>query len=267
MHVPSSKCLFCQSVRGPFTRDEHPIPESLGNDDLILPPGTVCDPCNQYFGSKIEQPVLNCAPFGTERVVQAVRNKRGRLPRVRNRDIEIQSTGYWDRLILASTPPHRSLRALPGGGAILNSEWVSPSLLARFLLKVGLELLAIADIVTPHEPQFDAARRCARFGTSSDEWDFGIGLYPVRDDLVTAARVDQYGPLETRQIYQYGLGVMASGDVMFSFIYATSVFAINLSRPPCLEYIMGFNDCNSFTIESRWTAFRKHRGVAEVVSS
>jgi len=256
MNAPRSKCLFCQSNRGPFTREEHPIPQSLGNDDLVLPPGVVCDPCNQYFGSKLEQPVLNYAPLGIERVVQAVRNKRGKVPRVRNRDIEIQSTGYWDRMALASTPPHRSLLPLRDGRVILNPEWVDPSLLARFLLKVGLELFTMSDAVTPHEPQFDEARRCARFGTRSHEWDFAIGLYPDREDLVIGMRVDRYGPLETRQVYQYSLGVMASGDVMFGFMYATSVFAVNLSRPPSLEYIMGFNDCNSFTISSRWNVFR-----------
>ncbi len=37
-------CLFCGS-NGPFLRLEHIIPESLGNDDLVLQ-GEVCDVCN-----------------------------------------------------------------------------------------------------------------------------------------------------------------------------------------------------------------------------
>jgi hypothetical protein len=90
--------------------------------------------------------------------------------------------------------------------------------------------------------------------------------YPDRDDLVTASRVDQHGHLETRQIYEYGLGVMASGDIMFSFVYATSVFAVYLSRPPSIEYIMGFNNCNSFAIRSRWTEFRKPNQAAQIVA-
>jgi len=266
MTLSASRCLFCLSADGPFTRDEHPIPESLGNDDTIMPPGIVCDSCNQYFGTKLEQPVLNAAPFGVERVVQAIRNKKGKIPRVTNRDIELRSTGYWDRIALASNPPHRGLFRLPDGRTVLNPKWAHPNLLARFLLKMGLELFAMAESATPYESRFNPARECARFGTAADNWDFAIGLYPDPDDLLTTARVVEYGPLETRQIYQYGLGVMASGDVQFSFVYATSVFAVNLSRPSALEYIMGFNDRNSFTLDSRWNAFPKRVGGPQIVA-
>jgi hypothetical protein len=148
----------------------------------------------------------------------------------------------------------------------LNPEWAHPNLLVRFLLKMGLELFAMAESVTPYESRFNAARECARFGTAADHWDFAIGLYPDRDDLLTAARVDEYGPLETRQMYQYGLGVMASGDVLFNFVYATSVFAVNLSRTSALEYIMGFNDRNSFTLDSRWNVFPRRVGGPHIVA-
>jgi len=75
--------------------------------------------------------------------------------------------------------------------------------------------------------------------------------------LLISKRVDEIGPLETRQLYEYGLGVMESGDVMFQFIYGTTVFAINLSRPPATEYIVGFNLINSFALRSRWNEFRE----------
>jgi hypothetical protein len=45
---------------------------------------------------------------------------------------------------------------------------------------------------------------------------------------------------------------MESGDLMFCFIYATSVMAINLSRPPATEYVLRFNATNEFAIGSRW---------------
>jgi len=35
MRVPPYKCLFCLEQEVPFTRVEHPIPESLGNDDWV----------------------------------------------------------------------------------------------------------------------------------------------------------------------------------------------------------------------------------------
>ena len=36
--------------------EEHIIPKSLGNDELILPKGIICDKCNNYFSTNI--PVL-----------------------------------------------------------------------------------------------------------------------------------------------------------------------------------------------------------------
>jgi hypothetical protein len=40
-------CLFCKSSDGDFTSREHIFPETVGNTDLaMLPPGVVCDRCN-----------------------------------------------------------------------------------------------------------------------------------------------------------------------------------------------------------------------------
>ena len=38
-----SDCLFCRRGDGGWTSREHVIPESMGNTELILPPGVVCD--------------------------------------------------------------------------------------------------------------------------------------------------------------------------------------------------------------------------------
>ena len=255
MNRPPYKCLYCLSKDNTFLRQEHPIPESLGNDDTILPPGYVCDPCNQYFGSKLEQTVLFKAPFGIERVAQAIKSKKGKYPLIENGPLGLKSTGYWDHFIFCSEPPHSSLLRLPDGQIALDPEWASPNEIARFLLKMGLGLLAIEDDNVPYDPAFNAARCCARFGQDAENWDFALGLYPDRKELTTFIRYDQIGPLETRQIYQYGIGVMASGDMMFSFVFATSVFAINLSRQSALEYILGFNNGNSFNLTSRWQLF------------
>ena len=255
MITPPNKCLYCLSNENLFSRQEHPIPESLGNDDIILPVGFVCDKCNQYFGSKIEQIVLSKAPFGVERVVQAVKNKKGNYPIVKSKDACIVSSGYWDNIIIQSTPTQNAICRLSNDEYLYNPEWASPNEIARFLLKVGLGLLATVDTINPYEPAFHDARNCARFGTKAEVWDFAVGLYPDRSHLTKSQRVDRHGPLETRQIYQYEIGMMASGDIVFFFMYATGIFAINLSRPPALEYILGFNELNNFPIVSRWQAF------------
>ena len=44
--VDAPRCIYCCKDEGPFGTVEHVYPESLGNNDLILPVGAVCDPCN-----------------------------------------------------------------------------------------------------------------------------------------------------------------------------------------------------------------------------
>jgi HNH endonuclease len=135
------KCLFCVASRGPFTRVEHPIPESLGNDDLVLPVGYVCDGCNQYFGSKLERAVLSSPPFNVERVAGAIKTKKGRLPKHLESGLEIHSTGHWDQVVLAGNA-EKVEDVLKK-----NVLWSYPppkyaDLLARFFLKIGLESLS-----------------------------------------------------------------------------------------------------------------------------
>jgi hypothetical protein len=246
------QCLFCKQDSSRSRSVEHIIPESLGNDDLVLPRGVVCDACNQYFGSKIESTVLQKAPFGVERVMQAVATKRGKSPLYRGKDIVLGSTGAHDRIGMLSVPPHRELRATRDKRLLLIPEWCDDDRLVRFLLKVGLEALVSTQRMDGLQPRFDAARECARYGRRAGEWDYAFGVHPHRSHLLLSSRVDGDEVYETHQIYEYSVGIMQSGHVSFCFVHRTSVFAVNLSAPTCTEYISGFNALNSFKLVSRW---------------
>jgi hypothetical protein len=131
--------------------------------------GVVCDSCNQYFGAKVESRVLAHPPFGIERVGQALRTKKGKLPRYEEEGLCLLSTGFWDQLLviapdasdcskakrLVSSPGVFYAAPVPAGHA---------ELVARFLLKIGLELATLVKGVDPYDGNFDAARRCARCG-------------------------------------------------------------------------------------------------------
>jgi hypothetical protein len=119
--------------------------------------------------------------------------------------------------------------------------------------------VALSDEEDPYSSHYDDARRCARYGDGASEWDVGYGVYPRRRDLVLARRYDEIGPLETRQIYQYEMGIMGSGDRILCFGFMTHVYACNLSRPFLLEYLLGFNARNEFVLQSRWPPIRKFR--------
>lgn len=59
----------------------------------VLPKGAVCDPCNNYFASKVEGPVLGHISFQNLRAKYMVPTKRGKTPSVKgfahNTDIEV----------------------------------------------------------------------------------------------------------------------------------------------------------------------------------
>ena len=74
------KCIFCKQDSTDSQSIEHIIPESLGNEELILDKGVVCDKCNNYFSREIEGPVLNLEGFKQLRFYELIESKRGRIP-------------------------------------------------------------------------------------------------------------------------------------------------------------------------------------------
>ena len=234
------------SNAGPFSSVEHPIPESLGNDDLFLSVGFVCDRCNQYFGSKVEAMVI-CSPlFSFERMAFAIPSKKKKVPVLDGGDFCLSSTGSTDRLVFAGPED-----VLGQGHMIIVPDLseLHTARTVRFFLKMGLELLLASDEVDPFNAEFDSARRCARFGDGATAWELAYGLYPHRDQLLISRSTDALGDLETHQIYEYSIGSMPNGDKILSFIFTNHVFACNLTSPSLSEYLNGFNSANEFRLE------------------
>jgi len=77
-----TRCIFCKKDAGSSRSVEHIVPESLGNKEHTLPPGVVCDSCNNYFASSVEQPVLESVYFMASRFNALIPNKRRRMPRL-----------------------------------------------------------------------------------------------------------------------------------------------------------------------------------------
>lgn len=243
------KCLFCLSCDGPFTATEHPIPESLGNDDLTLDPGFVCDPCNQYFGSKVEGPAVNSPPFGIERVACDIKTKKGKHPKFeRYPPVSLFPTSFLDRVIIVASKDYWSW--IEKTACLVPPRAPRDDLqTSRLLIKMGLELLLLGDGPNPYESRFNASRSFARFALPGSAWQISCGLYPRKQDLLIAEREDEIGSIITHQIYQYSIGIMQSGDVIFCFVYRTHVFGVNLIQPSIQEYVEGFNPLNEFRLE------------------
>ena len=48
----------------------------------MLPRGIVCDSCNNYFAREVEKPFLDSPAIKQLRFIEAIPNKRGRIPSV-----------------------------------------------------------------------------------------------------------------------------------------------------------------------------------------
>ena len=73
-------CLFCRKSDGGFTGEEHIFPESLGNNELVLPIGVVCDRCNHGVLSELDQALAGFLPIEMMRTWHGIPSKTGRLP-------------------------------------------------------------------------------------------------------------------------------------------------------------------------------------------
>lgn len=71
------RCIWCQKERSAWSI-EHPIPESLGNTDLVLDVG-VCRPCNNSFGG-LDRALL--LPFEMLTFQLGIPRKKGKKPTI-----------------------------------------------------------------------------------------------------------------------------------------------------------------------------------------
>jgi HNH endonuclease len=217
-------CLFCKCDTTGSRSVEHIIPESLGNTRSTLPPGVVCDRCNNYFARKVEKPLLESIDLASLRFHQRIPSKRGRIPPL---DGTIGSSApatmylyndgpFMGSLDVSSEAAHLILHR---GANVLNlpasgDDW-NPTLTSRFLAKVALEGLASrllsycgnTDYVVA-ERQLDPIREYARRGRAVS-WPYHRRrIYDADRRWVlpngeAVQRVWEWEILETEQIEHY----------------------------------------------------------------
>src|SRR4030042_1724650 len=141
------KCIFCKSTTGAFTTCEHILPESLGGGDwAILPDGLFCDQCQNLFGSSIEQQALADYPFSLFRVFLGIPTKKGKAPWLNS----------WEGTVKASLRPgvidyepatlfKKATEGKRKSQIRLLAHPLKPQIVCRFLLKMGIEVVAADD--------------------------------------------------------------------------------------------------------------------------
>lgn len=91
----SDGCLFCLRLDGGFRGREHPFPESLGNTEIVLPKGVVCDRCNNNVLSQLDHALLEWPPVKMVRTLRAIPSKQGKFATTRwgNATISVREPG------------------------------------------------------------------------------------------------------------------------------------------------------------------------------
>ena len=60
--------------------EEHIVPKSLGNDDLVLQKGIICDNCNHYFSINVEKLFLEIETIKLLRSYHLVPSRKNKVP-------------------------------------------------------------------------------------------------------------------------------------------------------------------------------------------
>lgn len=216
-------CIFCRRSDRPFTSEEHIIPESLGNDDLILDRGIVCDACNSGELAKLDLELLDSELVSPMRVLFTDATKEGKPPSARLQNMLIYKTrpGHLHIRPHDRTGEIRNLRKLPSGQTAFEFEVRGrPRFdgrgLARALYKIGLEMVAFdVNPAAALDPRYDDARAFVLEGD-----------VPVNDVLVLTKCKPTPTSIVSWQPGQIGTGLALS-------IFGV-VFLVNLEREPHL---------------------------------
>lgn len=240
-----TNCLFCSS-NGPFTTSEHIIPESLGNDDLILR-GEVCDTCQNYFGKNFEKFVLAKTPLAFWRTYLGIKTKKGKLPTVnlsipnkykgtipitsKYHDNEGGFTYHKDGSISVDIDDEQMIKEIIENKKDKFQFVFSPFhliQLGRFFGKIGIELLCREDTQIAREEQFDDLRKYVRFGAKKEIWPL---FHATKGGLRNSRHysVKEGELLETVTFYRYSIGKF---DIYFllSFLIGTDLWVICLNN-------------------------------------
>lgn len=195
------RCLFCKDKSDHSLSIEHVVPESLGNEEHILPRGWVCDSCNNYFARKVEKPFLENHYAVESRFRMMVPNKKSRYPALRG--MHLQSLSKIELSHKDDDPRNgievdfseggrkRLLDMKPGEeGAFIIPHVPEPCndiTTARFVAKIGLEVLAfrLKDVPGANEElvgkrELDQIRVYARRGQPQIIWPISLRrIYPA----------------------------------------------------------------------------------------
>ena len=212
------KCIFCLEESDGFNTVEHIVPESLGNIDDILT-NAVCDKCQNYLGTEIENFVLSKTPFGFWRTISGTKTKKGKNPffdpsqavskrgKIDNyhplTDNNITMHPADNESIIEVTTDNDKIRQEIFSGERTNIKVVlTPKMLiymGRFLGKIALEYWYKAFNYDVFDERFNGLRNYIRYGSVNEVWPVMLGQ--LTENTLTYKAISKFE--EGRTLYAY----------------------------------------------------------------
>ena len=245
------RCIFCKSDTSKSKSIEHIIPESLGNTEHILPVGVVCDKCNNYFARKIEKPLLESIYFEHLRFHKSIKNKRGLTPAIWGVSVDPAVV-----LRMANDPQGYSIypdnpkdfrKFASKIFAKQKFTMIVPVptdpdkyVMARFLGKVGLEILAQRLLNTPNglneivdKSDLDRLRTYVRLGDSKKAvWEFHERRLYADDSVFYEVGYGHY-----EMLHEYTLLYTDTQDLYVVLALFGKEYVLNLGESSIKSYV------------------------------
>lgn len=233
------RCIFCKENSSASVSIEHIIPEALGNTEHILPPGVVCDTCNNYFARKIEGPLLSSLGFKNLRSRQLAPNKRGTIPTqtglfpAARIPIELDSNAQSPSVFASNGSDDKAFvdylrTAKRGTFYIPISVRADERVLSRFLGKVAIEAIAHRTLEVENwnkdiidNSQLDFLRSYVRRNTG-ETWPFHSRRIYDENSLFE----DGY-----QVLHEYDMLMTAEGELYLVLCIFGKEYAINVGGP------------------------------------
>ncbi len=250
------RCIFCRNNSICSRSIEHIIPGSLGNRRHVLPPGVVCDRCNNYFAREVEKPFLESPSVRFLRFRQALESKKGRVPSVPG----VITPGFPATVtriprhnftsVLVSPEALTEIARSPSGCLILPTGAPLPAsqVTSRFMAKVALESMAARIVQFPDglayicETQLDPLREHARRGRIT-QWP--VYARRIYDPNGTVVQPD--GTLQ-QVVHESDFLVTPLGEWYFVLALFGLEFAINIGGPEVAGYEKWISENNHASI-------------------
>lgn len=162
-----NKCLYCGRKDGKFSSVEHVVPESMGNKELILPKGIVCDRCNNGILAQLDKYILNYGPIKFMLVYFRVPNKAGKYTEAKfgNMKMYVTKTGMHVDVDGLSAKHYAEEPIQPDKSVKfklrMKDKKDTPATrkkLARALYKIALGAVCRYDSTLAYSDRFDEAR-------------------------------------------------------------------------------------------------------------